>query len=78
MQSHFLGYGIIDASRKRQHPHHHSVTQEMRLHEGKARQVLLTFVVLVDLTLLCYFKYTNFIIGDVVNEMFSTNFSRCV
>ena len=25
MQSHFLGYGIIDASRKRQHPHHHSV-----------------------------------------------------
>ena len=53
----------------------YAVTQEMRLHEGKARKALLTFVVLVDLTLLCYFKYTNFIIGDVVNEMFSTNFS---
>ena len=25
MLSHFLGYGIIDASRKRQHPHYHSV-----------------------------------------------------
>ena len=53
----------------------YAVTQEMRLHEGKARKALLTFVVLVDLALLCYFKYTNFIIGDVVNEMFSTNFS---
>lgn len=42
---------------------------------GSIPFALLTFVVLVDLTLLCYFKYTNFIIGDVVNEMFSTNFS---
>ena len=46
----------------------YAVTQEMRLHEGKARKALLTFVVLVDLTLLCYFKYTNFIIGDVVDK----------
>ena len=42
---------------------------------GSIPFALLTFVVLVDLALLCYFKYTNFIIGDVVNEMFSTNFS---
>lgn len=42
---------------------------------GSIPFALLTFVVLVDLTLLYYFKYTNFIIGDVVNEMFSTNFS---
>ena len=35
----------------------YAVTQEMRLHEGKARKALLTFVVLVDLALLCYFKY---------------------
>ena len=41
---------------------------------GKARKALLTFVVLVDLALLCCFKYTNFIIGDVVNRMFSANF----
>lgn len=42
---------------------------------GSIPFALLTFVVLVDLALLYYFKYTNFIIGDVVNEMFSTNFS---
>lgn len=42
---------------------------------GSIPFALLTFVVLVDLALLCYFKYTNFIIGDVVSEMFSTNFS---
>lgn len=53
----------------------YAVTQEMRLHEGKARKALLTFVILVDLALLCYFKYTNFILGDVLNAMFSTNFS---
>ena len=41
---------------------------------GSIPFALLIFGVLVDLALLYYFKYTNFIIGDVVNEMFSTNF----
>jgi len=53
----------------------YAITQEMRLHEGKARKALLTLVVLIDLALLAYFKYTNFIIGDVLNEMLHTNFS---
>lgn len=53
----------------------YAITQEMRLHEGKARKVLLTLVIGIDLALLCYFKYTNFIIGDVLNAMLSTNFS---
>ena len=53
----------------------YAITQEMRLHEGKARKCLLTLVICIDLALLCYFKYTNFIIGDVLNAMLSTNFS---
>ena len=53
----------------------YAITQEMRLHEGKARKYLLTLVICIDLALLCYFKYTNFIIGDVLNAMLSTNFS---
>lgn len=53
----------------------YAITQEMRLHEGKARKALLTLVIGIDLALLCYFKYTNFIIGDVLNAMLSTNFS---
>ena len=53
----------------------YALTQEMRLREGKRRKALLTFVVLIDLSSLCYFKYTNFIIGDVFNEMLGTNFS---
>ena len=44
---------------------------------GKARKALLTFVVLVDLALLCYFKYTNFIIGDVVNGYVQHQLLRC-
>lgn len=55
----------------------YAVTQEMRLREGRARKAMLTFVVVVDLALLGYFKYTNFIIGDVLNEMVGTNFSLC-
>ena len=47
----------------------YAVTQEMRLHEGKARKALLTFVVLVDLALLCYFKYTNFLGGVIASLM---------
>jgi alginate O-acetyltransferase complex protein AlgI len=53
----------------------YALTQEMRLREGIRRKALLTSVVVIDLALLCYFKYTNFIIGDVVNEMFGSNFS---
>lgn len=53
----------------------YAITQEMRLHEGKARKSLLTLVICIDVALLCYFKYTNFIIGDVLNAMLSTNFS---
>ena len=53
----------------------YAITQDMRLHEGKARKCLLTLVICIDLALLCYFKYTNFIIGDVLNAMLSTNFS---
>lgn len=53
----------------------YAITQEMRLHEGRARKALLTLVIGIDLALLCYFKYTNFIIGDVLNAMLSTNFS---
>ena len=53
----------------------YAITQEMRLREGKARKALLTCIVLIDLGLLGYFKYTNFIIGDVLNEMLHSNFS---
>lgn len=53
----------------------YGLTQEMRLREGKGRKALLTSVVLIDLGLLAYFKYTNFLIGDVVNAMLRTNFS---
>ncbi len=53
----------------------YALTQEMRLSEGKSRKGLFTLVVLIDLGLLGYFKYTNFVIGDVLNEMLDTNFS---
>ncbi len=53
----------------------YALTQEMRLREGRARKGLLASVVLVDLALLGYFKYTNFIIGDVLGEMLHANFS---
>ena len=39
------------------------------------RKGLVVLSLSINLGLLVYFKYTNFIIGDVVNEMFSTNFS---
>ena len=53
----------------------YALTQEMRLSEGRARKALLAAVVVADLGLLGYFKYTNFLIGDVLNEMLHTNFS---
>lgn len=53
----------------------YALTQEMARREGSRRKALLTATVLTDLALLAYFKYTNFIIGDVVNAMLSTNFS---
>lgn len=53
----------------------YALTQEMARREGRRRKALLTATVLTDLALLAYFKYTNFIIGDVVNEMLRTNFS---
>ncbi len=51
------------------------LTQCMRKYEGEKRKVLLTTTVVIDLSLLCYFKYTNFIIGDVLNAILGTNFS---
>lgn len=53
----------------------YALTQEMRLREGSARKALLMLVVTADLLLLGYFKYTNFIIGDVLAQMLHTNFS---
>ena len=53
----------------------YAITQEMRLHEGKGRKWLLVTVIVMDLALLGYFKYTNFVIGDVLNAMLHTNFS---
>ena len=53
----------------------YALTQEMRLREGSRRKALLALTVIVDLSFLAYFKYTNFLIGDVVNAFFGTNFS---
>ncbi len=53
----------------------YSLTQEMRSREGRSRKALLTVVVVADLALLGYFKYTNFFVGDVLNRMLQTNFS---
>ncbi len=53
----------------------YALTQEMRLREGRARKALLTVTVVIDLLLLGYFKYTNFIIGDVLDTILHTNFS---
>lgn len=53
----------------------YALTQEMRLREGRARKALLTAVIVVDVALLGYFKYTNFVLRDVINAMFATNFS---
>lgn len=49
--------------------------QKMKQYHDSMRKKWLTAVVLVDLALLGYFKYTNFFIQDVVNEILSTNFS---
>ena len=53
----------------------YALTQEMKLRKANARKYLLVTVILIDLSLLCYFKYTNFIIGGVLNEMLDTNFA---
>ena len=53
----------------------YSLTQEMRSREGHYRKALLTVVVVADLALLGYFKYTNFFVGDVLNRMLHSNFS---
>lgn len=53
----------------------YALTQEMSRREGRNRKCLLTLTVLVHLGLLAYFKYTNFLVGDVVNAMLRTNFS---
>ena len=53
----------------------YALTQEMRLREGRRRKSLLVAVILIGVAFLAYFKYTNFLIGDVVNAMLGTNFS---
>ena len=53
----------------------YALTQEMKLRKANARKYLLVTVILIDLSLLFYFKYTNFIIGGVLNEMLDTNFA---
>lgn len=53
----------------------YALTQEMRLSEGKARKYLLTAVIVIDVAVLGYFKYTNFLLRDVLNAMLGTNFS---
>ena len=50
-------------------------TEKMRHSEGRTRKQYLSATIIMDLALLCYFKYTNFILHDVLNEIFATNFS---
>lgn len=52
------------------------LTELIRLYEShQVRKALLTVIIVVDLSLLAIFKYYNFIVGDVLNQMLSTNFS---
>lgn len=53
----------------------YALTQEMRLHEGKARKLILTATVVADLAVLAYFKYATFLMNDVIGAMLRTNFS---
>lgn len=51
------------------------MTECIRRTKGTARKAILTEIIIIDLAFLGYFKYTNFIIGDVLNQIFATNFS---
>lgn len=53
----------------------YALTQRMRRAQDEHKRYWLATVVLLDVALLAWFKYTNFVISDVVNAMFSTNFS---
>lgn len=53
----------------------YALTQEMALREGRTRKLLLATVVVADLAVLAYFKYTTFILNDVIGLMLRTNFS---
>lgn len=53
----------------------YALVQEMSLHEGRARRLLLWAVVAADIGALAYFKYTTFIFDDVIGKMIGSNFS---
>jgi len=44
------------------------------MRRSQRKKVILAFCIVLDLALLVYFKYTNFIIRDVLNGLFHTNF----
>jgi len=52
------------------------LTEWMRHAEKQSlRKFWLIIIVLLDLSLLGYFKYYNFFVHDILNQMFATNFS---
>ena len=53
----------------------YALTQEMRLHEGRARKLILIAAIVTDLSVLAYFKYATFFMNDIIGAMLSTNFS---
>lgn len=53
----------------------YALTQRMRKARACHRRHWLTAVIVLDVGLLAWFKYTNFVLSDVINAMLSTNFS---
>lgn len=53
----------------------YALTQEMALREGRARKWLLATVVLTNIGVLAYFKYSYFVLNDVIGALLHTNFA---
>jgi len=53
----------------------YAMTEWMRKKEGRTRTLILALNIILNLAPLLYFKYTNFFIADVMNNLFHKNFA---